>query len=381
MVFSTQLYKQLNYDNLGFYILAVTSFSNALMCLLSPGIVLSLNSKRAIVISSFGITLWVCGYILPFMCKNSGNVSNGMCNKTFIITLLLVLTFIGGSALSLFMVSIFSYVTSWSTTKDVPFFQSLFYAAPVCGKIVSSVAFSLTMRSPDAQTTFFICLTAVSLVTSILLIFLPNAKEKQNPLLEGQKPTFKQVVVRKTVLTLKLIVNKRMLLFIPFLVYLSFVKETKLGVLSIMLNTIMKGTDRLVINQRTGYIAICESIACVPFGVLMGKFVQAVGKRVAIYCDYILGLLSCVFVAMIFYRRESYGVVWYLGFISYAYSLGLGLVIQYSISATEFDSKEVAFGTATFINSLSSFIVLNIYSYFASYLIDLWDCMDFMEWP
>eukprot|EP00826_Nyctotherus_ovalis_P009243 TRINITY_DN12432_c0_g2_i12.p1 TRINITY_DN12432_c0_g2~~TRINITY_DN12432_c0_g2_i12.p1 ORF type:complete len:172 (+),score=33.67 TRINITY_DN12432_c0_g2_i12:525-1040(+) len=162
------------------------------------------------------------------MCKNSGNVSNGMCNKTFIITLLLVLTFIGGSALSLFMVSIFSYVTSWSTTKDVPFFQSLFYAAPVCGKIVSSVAFSLTMRSPDAQTTFFICLTAVSLVTSILLIcnlyipvVLPNAKEKQNPLLEGQKPTFKQVVVRKTVLTLKLIVNKRMLLFIPFLVYLS----------------------------------------------------------------------------------------------------------------------------------------------------------------
>lgn len=56
MVFSTQLYKQLNYDNLGFYILAITSFSGALMCLLSPGIVLSLNSKRAIVISSFGIT-------------------------------------------------------------------------------------------------------------------------------------------------------------------------------------------------------------------------------------------------------------------------------------------------------------------------------------
>lgn len=172
--------------------------------------------------------LWVCGYILPFMCKNTGNVTNGMCNKTFIITFLLVLTFIGGSSLSLFMVSIFSYVSSWSTTEDIPFFQSLFYAAPVCGKIVSSVAFSLTMRSPSAQTIFFVCLTAVSLVTSVLLIcnlsipvVLPNAREKLNPLLEGQKPTFKQIVARKTILTLKLIVNKRMLLFIPFLVYLS----------------------------------------------------------------------------------------------------------------------------------------------------------------
>lgn len=148
-----------------------------------------------------------------------------------------------------------------------------------------------------------------------------------------------------------------------------------------MLNTIMKGTDRLVINQRTGYIAICESVACVPcifsinaaVGVLMGKFVQAVGKRVAIYCDYVLGLLSCVLVAVIFYRRESYGVVWYLAFIGYAYSLGLGLVIQYSISATEFESKEVAFGTATFVNSLSSFLVLNVYSYFVPVSLGLWD--------
>lgn len=61
MVYSTQLYKQLDFDNLGFYILAITSFSGALMCLLSPGIVLSINSKRSIIISSFGITL---GFIL-----------------------------------------------------------------------------------------------------------------------------------------------------------------------------------------------------------------------------------------------------------------------------------------------------------------------------
>jgi len=56
MIYSTQLYNQLNYDNLGFYILAITSFSGALMCLVSPGIVLSLSPKRSIVLSSFGIT-------------------------------------------------------------------------------------------------------------------------------------------------------------------------------------------------------------------------------------------------------------------------------------------------------------------------------------
>ena len=98
-------------------------------------------------------------------------------------------------------------------------------------------------------------------------------------------------------------------------------------------------------------------------GILMGKFVQTMGKRIAIYFDYFLGLTSCIFVMLTYYCKEPYGVMWYFAFISYGYTLGLGLVIQYSISATEFESKEVAFGTSTFINSLSSFAVLSLYSY------------------
>ena len=57
MVFSTQLYKQLVFNDLGFYILAVSSLASALMCLLAPGIILSIGSKRSIIISSFGIIL------------------------------------------------------------------------------------------------------------------------------------------------------------------------------------------------------------------------------------------------------------------------------------------------------------------------------------
>lgn len=56
MVFSTQLYKHLDFANIGYYILALTSFSGALMCLISPGLVLTFGSKRSIILGSFGLS-------------------------------------------------------------------------------------------------------------------------------------------------------------------------------------------------------------------------------------------------------------------------------------------------------------------------------------
>jgi len=36
------------------------------------------------------------------------------------------------------------------------------------------------------------------------------------------------------------------------------------GVLNVMLVNIMHGIDRFTINQRSGYIAICEAIISIP---------------------------------------------------------------------------------------------------------------------
>jgi len=55
-VFSTQLFKQMDFNNLGFYILGVVAFSSAIACLLSPGIVLRLGSKKALIFSSGCVT-------------------------------------------------------------------------------------------------------------------------------------------------------------------------------------------------------------------------------------------------------------------------------------------------------------------------------------
>jgi len=52
MAFSTQLLKQMNFNNLGFYNLGALSFSSAIMCLISPGIVLRIGSKMALVFSA-----------------------------------------------------------------------------------------------------------------------------------------------------------------------------------------------------------------------------------------------------------------------------------------------------------------------------------------
>ena len=362
MVFSSQLYKQLDFDNLGFYVLAVSSFSGALMNLLAPGIIFSMGSKHSIILSSFGMTLWICGYIIPFMCNNTKNVGNGICDHTLIICIILIVSFIGGGAQSLFMVSVFSYICSWSRIGDIPFLQSFFYSAPICGKIISSTSFSLSMKTPTSQYIFFICISAISFVTSCVFIFLPKQRQKEDILEEENKLSFGKIVCKKIISTMKLIINTRMLLFLPFLLFLSFIRETKLSVLSVMLNEVMEGTDRLVINQKTGYINICESLSCVPFGIVMGKVVQSAGKRISIYIDYFLGIYSFVFILVIYYRSEPYSYLWYFANINYAFSLGFGLIIQYSISATEFENKEIAFGTASFLSAIASSIIQVAYT-------------------
>ena len=104
------------------------------------------------------------------------------------------------------MISMFSYICTWFEEKDMPLCQSLFYSVVICGKVISSIAFSLTMKSPTAQSIFFVCIAGVSVVASIafgctkrdsnILIVLPKPEEasrKDKALLLAERLSFCQV--------------------------------------------------------------------------------------------------------------------------------------------------------------------------------------------
>jgi len=97
----------------------------------------------------------------------------------------------------------------------------------------------------------------------------------------------------------------------------------------------------------------------------MGKVIGVVGKKVTVYIALALGLLACIYAQVLYYEKGKYGYEWFLAFIFYAFALGLSLIVQFSILATDFEPKEVAYGAGTFISAIASSIVLQLYAYFS----------------
>ncbi len=113
MVFSTQLFKQMKFGNFGYYILSAASLSAAVMCLISPGIVLRFGSKLSIIIASCGLSysppatvcsIWYICYILPVVCNYEHSVGTGICNEWSIFLILLMATLVGGGAFSVYFI-------------------------------------------------------------------------------------------------------------------------------------------------------------------------------------------------------------------------------------------------------------------------------------
>ncbi len=65
------------------------------------------------------------------------------------------------------MLSMLMYSVAWAEPKDIPLFQGLTYSLFPWGKIISSVVFSVVMVSARAQLLFFVCITVLSLASSV----------------------------------------------------------------------------------------------------------------------------------------------------------------------------------------------------------------------
>lgn len=53
-------------------------------------------------------------------------------------------------------------------SEQIPMLQTIGYSAIQWGKILSSVIFALTMKSPNSQLAFFICIGLMSTLSSVL---------------------------------------------------------------------------------------------------------------------------------------------------------------------------------------------------------------------
>ncbi len=87
------------------------------------------------------------------------------------------------------MTSVFSYVSSWLDVQLMPLGQGLFQSTIFLGKFISSVTFSLIMKTPERRTIFYLCMAVVSVAATIGFnctpvvsqhaVVIPKAQPKQ----------------------------------------------------------------------------------------------------------------------------------------------------------------------------------------------------------
>jgi len=114
--------------------------------------------------------VWVGGYILPVVCNNTKSIGEGVCTKEFISVFLVFVSIIGGTGVTCFNMALFSYACSWCIPADLPFCQSLIYVTTISSKIVSSTVFTLTMKSPQAQSIFFMAISGLAFLSTFALL-------------------------------------------------------------------------------------------------------------------------------------------------------------------------------------------------------------------
>lgn len=443
--FSSQLTIQLGLSNLGLLILLTSSFSSMLASLFAPAFFLRFRLIRILMCSSFGITLWVIGYIYPVVCGTEFGVDAAACHPGLIYTVILLLTVVGGASFAVNTMGMFVYVMAWSSKQDAPMFQSLLYATFLLGKVLSSLVFSLTMHSSAAQLAFFVSIACISLVASAAFILLPDPADSERPeqawgedtmeasprpgaflsdillaspaalgksitksmvlpreraaiavpeymraqsvnlsftkaesvvildpgkkkdeMLLAEVPefqSFRGLLWESAKLTLALAFSTRMLMLLPFFFYLTFLRNVKVGLVPIMLQRIMeKRYDRFIINQRTGYIFICDSSFAIVFSSLMGYLSKLFGRKVMASLSFCGGAIVVIYITLILYMRPIYGVEWFMAETYISCALSAGVVVEYMIFASDFAERERAYGAGDFLSSMSSLLIYAIFS-------------------
>ncbi len=389
--FSSQLYMQLGLNKLGLYILGVTSFSSMFADLLAPTLFVRFRLTRVITAASFGISLWVLCYMLPFLCVNMSedlDSSNVMCYPATISALVLTMTFIGGASIALNSLGTFLYIVACAESPtEVPLFQSLHYSFFLWGKVLSSAMFAATMRSSQAQLMFFVCIAGVSLAASIGFCFLPDPVQGstitphavsvaladtggETLVIQAEDEyqdgiSFWSDATESARKTLGLVFSMRMARFWPFIFYVTYLRNMKLGLLPVIYHHLLSAErqDRFYVNQWTGYVAICDSLVGIFFGIIVGRAASTIGKKSVAAISFLISLLNSAYMLILLYSKGRFGPEWFLAASYLSCALSAGGIVQFSVLATDLvPERERALGAGDFISSACSVAIYAVIS-------------------
>lgn len=102
--------------------LGATNLGALIITLISPSIVLKFTARNTIKFFTFGITVFIAFYYLPAYCATNERMDLAVCNRTFIIVLMILLSLIYGVCYNIYYLSLLIYITDCANGKRIPSF-------------------------------------------------------------------------------------------------------------------------------------------------------------------------------------------------------------------------------------------------------------------
>eukprot|EP00826_Nyctotherus_ovalis_P001717 TRINITY_DN1029_c0_g1_i14.p1 TRINITY_DN1029_c0_g1~~TRINITY_DN1029_c0_g1_i14.p1 ORF type:complete len:292 (-),score=40.91 TRINITY_DN1029_c0_g1_i14:183-1058(-) len=244
----------------------------------------------------------------------------------------------------------------------------------LAGKLICLLIFALSMKSAISQTIFFTCLGAVCLISALLMNCIsetprkePQIEDELHEALVDEPPAAPQSFLRFFLTsgkeTLFLAFSKKMLMLLPFFYLYIFIRDSKTSLMPLLINLVMKDKhDRFTINRWTGYVYLCDNIVGIIVSVAIGFIIPILSKKIIIYITVIFSFVSLALLYALAFVKGSFGVEWFLISACLTCNNVVATNIQLCIFATDFPNHEKAMGAGGFINSISSVVVMLIFS-------------------
>ncbi|CDW80012.1 major facilitator superfamily protein [Stylonychia lemnae] len=210
-VVSTTL-KDCGFDNLGFYSLAVIYMVFGLSSLIAPPIIKRLKPNLSMVLGSLCYDIWLISLSLPAILLKSKDLKEVLTYNQVILIVIIASAIMGFGA-TLIWIGQGKYLSDCSKQKieRKGIYSSIFLSFMFLASILSSFLSALILGSYSQEYLYLVC-TFISLLSTILLIFLPKIdieEEECQVLREGQS---QNKMHHDEIGLMKLIASKQMIL-------------------------------------------------------------------------------------------------------------------------------------------------------------------------
>ncbi|CDW79582.1 major facilitator superfamily protein [Stylonychia lemnae] len=379
------LLDQDGYGKLGFYSLGVQAIFQGIGSLMSSGIVNKFGVKTSMVLGALFNSSWVLQSLIPAQRYYNQDSDNWAYSETFYYIINIIVSAASGFMGSILWVAEGKYISECATEETKGFYFSYFWMFYMQSQVFGNLIAALVLGEMD-QVSYFIIMSVIAFIASISFAFLRQPKKvatneevsislftpeninlssahnrESTPdfnssagLLQSQMPK-KRGFWNDVHRVWSLMISKRMLLFLPQLLWIGVSIAIYSGLLVTIIQTSLTEETIDKKNEKSMLALVAFGFGEIFGALIIGQIVDRVNSRIA-------SLFNCLFIAIatiltiIFLKHEQYN--WFTFLMAFMWGVEDGSANTHALEMLgfEFDDNTDPFAIFSMFEALAVFI-------------------------